>query len=50
MVMGQSQNNFKMDELQGCALDHNLDIIGIVETWLIDSVLDGEIAIKDYIT
>ena len=39
-----------MDELEGYALDHNLDIIGVIETWLNDSVLDGEIAIKDHIT
>ena len=39
-----------MDELEGYALDHNLDIIGLVESWLNDSVLDGEVAIKYYIT
>ena len=39
-----------MEELKGYALDHNLDIIGVVETLLNESVCDGEIAIKDYIT
>ena len=34
------KNNFKMDELTGYALDHNLDIIGVIETWLNNSVFD----------
>ena len=39
-----------MDELERYALDHNLDIIGVVETWLNDSALEEKIVIKDYIT
>ena len=44
-------NNFKMYELERSALGHNyLDIICVVETRQNDTVLDGEIGIKEYIT
>ena len=42
-------NNFKVDELLNYAIDLNLSIIGVVETWLTKYyICDSEIAIPDF--
>ena len=41
-------NNFKLEELHNYAIEHNLQIIGIAETWLNSHVGDGEISINDF--
>lgn len=38
----------KMDELKIIVSEHKPDIIGVVETWLNDSVFDSEINIENY--
>ena len=41
-------NNFKMDELKLYAIELNLHLIGIAETWLNDDVESAEVCIENY--
>ena len=41
-------NNFKVQELEMYATEHDLDIIGICETWITSEVNNSEIAIENY--
>ena len=40
--------NFKVDELHVYAAEKDLDIIGIAETWLNESILDSEIKLDGF--
>ena len=41
-------SNFKLEELHALAIDNELDLIGIAETWLNDSILDSEISLSGF--
>jgi hypothetical protein len=41
-------NNFKLEELKLYIQEYSIDIIGIAETWLTDSVSDSEIQIEHF--
>ena len=41
-------NNLKLNELAEYALDMNLHVIGIAESWLNDSIDNTEICLRDY--
>jgi len=41
-------NNFKVDELCTYAIEHNLHLIGVVETWLNEGIGNGEINLEGY--
>ena len=41
-------NNLKIDELNNYAIDCNLHVIGIAETWLNDSIGSSEVQLKGY--
>ena len=41
-------NNLNIEDLQTYAVECNLHIIGIAETWLHENVSDGEINLKGF--
>ena len=41
-------NNLKIEDLQMYAVDYNLHIVGIAETWLQENVSDEEIYLKGF--
>lgn len=41
-------SNFKIEELQMYAIELNLHIIGVCETWLHENILDGEISLEGF--
>ena len=42
-------NNLKLDELNMYAKEHDLDVIGIAESWLNESVFDSEVSLPDFV-
>lgn len=42
-------NNLKLDELNMYAKEHDLDVIGIAESWLNESVFDSEVSLSDFV-
>ena len=41
-------NNFQVQELEIYAAEHDLDVIGICETWITGEINNAEIAIENY--
>ena len=42
-------NNQKLDELRSYAVIKKLDVIGVAETWLNDSISNEEISIENFV-
>lgn len=41
-------SNFKIEELEAYAMENDLDIIGIAESWLTDNILQSEVNLNGF--